>query len=367
MKEIVTLSAGGARVTAFENVSVRAALDEAARSFRLQVALEAGASETAWQFKAGTLVTLAANGDKLCVGYVDKYAPSLNAKTVRVAISGRSKAADLVDSSAVHKTGRIAKKNLLEIGQELDKSGVGIVSDEQLEQIPFMQLALGETVFSAVERLARSQGLTITGEADGRLRLLDAGKGRKRHAGGLVEGRNILSADAAHDWSRRHSKVHVRGQRAVGHGTDALEIEAIAKDNAVGRNRPLIIVIEEDTDKDRAKKRAKGRRDRAAGRSLTASVTVQGFRDQAGQLWEPGRLVWVESPVLQIAQDMLVEAATFEQSADGGTTTSLELVDPRAYGGKKGRGNKSSKAWDQDESEAEDGDAADDSDAAGDE
>jgi prophage tail gpP-like protein len=353
--EIVTLAAGAGRWTAFESVSVRAALDEAARSFRVEAALELGGAGTAWAFKAGTKVTVAAGGDPLAVGYVDKYEPSLDAETCRVVISGRSLSQDMIDSSAVHATGRFKDKTLADVAKALDPAGLGIVTDESLATIPLVQVTPGETVFRVIERLARSQELTLTGEADGRTRVLNAGKGRKRHAGGLVQGRTILRGDAVHDWSRRHSKVHVRGQRAFGHGTDALEIEAIANDSAVDRKRPLVIVVEEDTDKDRAKKRAKGRRDRAAGRSLTASVTVQGFRDEGGTLWEPGRLVWVESDVLQVQQDMLIEAATFEQNASRGTTTRLELVDPRAYGGKKGRASKSGKAWDQDESDAVDG------------
>jgi hypothetical protein len=51
-----------------------------------------------------------------------------------------------------------------------------------------------------------------------------------------------------------------------------------------------------------------------------------------------------------VAQDMLIEHVTYHQSEN--TTCNLELVDPRAYGGKSGKGNKSDKSWNMDNSDA---------------
>lgn len=352
--EVISLSAGGTAWTAFENVSVRAHIDEAAREFRLVLALEAGGAGTAWTFKAGTKVTVAANGEQIVVGYVDKYQPGFTAAEARVTVSGRSLSQDMIDSSAVHATGRFENKTLADVAKEIDPAGLGVVVEGTLDKVAKIQITPGETAFQVIERVARSQGVTLTGMADGKIKARSPDAQRQRHAGGLIEGLNLKEADAVHDWSGRHSKVTVRGQTVIGHGTDALEIEAIAKDASVNRNRPLIIVVPEDTDRTRAKSRAKNHRDRAAGRSLSASLTVQGFRDEAGTIWEPGRLVWVESPTLQIQQDMLIETATFEQSNRAGSTTRLDVVDPRAYGGKKGKGTQSGASWSQDSSDAED-------------
>jgi prophage tail gpP-like protein len=76
---------------------------------------------------------------------------------------------------------------------------------------------------------------------------------------------------------------------------------------------------------------------------------VQGFRDDTGQLWTPGKLVWTESPFLDIAQDMLIEQVEYAQS-EAGSIATLSLTDPRAYGGHgagggKGKGNKSGSIW----------------------
>jgi prophage tail gpP-like protein len=349
--EVVTVGVGGTNYTAFKVAQVRAAFNEAARSFRLEVAAELGASATNAIFKVGAKLTIMANGDLLLTGFVDQKQPRIEANNAMIAVSGRSNSGDLIDSSAKHDTGRFKKKDPLEIGNEVAKGiAAKFTTDQQLEKLPHYQINPGESCFRLVEKMARQQGMTICGEADGNAKITKAGS--KRHSGGLIEGQNILTGASDHNGSNRHSEYTVRGQRPFGHGVDNLEIEAIARDKGVDRHRPIIIYQDEDTDKKRAKKRAKNRKDRAAGHALKATIDTQGFRDQGGKLWEPGYLVWVESPFLDIAQDMLIESVTYMQSEQGSIAT-LGLTDPRSYGGEGGKGNKSGSEWSQDSSEAE--------------
>lgn len=346
--EVVVVNVGGMSYSAFKTAVVRAAFNEAARSFHLEIAAEAGASATNRIFKVGTKLTITANGDLLFTGFVDQKKPRLAKDDAKIDVIGRSNSGDLVDSSAKHETGQFEKKNPLEIGKEISK-GIGAqwTTDQKLEKIDQYQLTPGESCFRCVEKMVKQQGMTITGEADGNAKITKAGS--KRHSGGIVEGRNFLTGTADHNGSNRHSEYIVRGQRPFGHGVDNLEIEAILRDKTVDRHRPIIIIQDEDTTKDRTKKRAKTRKDRAAGHSLKASVEVQGFRDEGGKLWEPGHLVWLESPFLDIAQDMLIESVTYNQS-DNGSISTLSLTDPRAYDGKGGKGNASGSEWSMDDS-----------------
>jgi prophage tail gpP-like protein len=342
--EFVTVSAGGGLWSAWRRVMVRASFQEAARSFQIEAAVERGGAATAWTFKAGTSLDILFNGDLACRGYVDRYQPKLGQhKTAEAAISGRGKSQDFIDSSAVHDTGQFKNKTPQEIGAELDKFGVGISTDEQLKKVPVYRITPGETAFRCVEKLCREQGVFPVGQADGSIKITTGGKGR--HAGGLIEGVNIIEIEADHNFSGRHSDVIVRGQKPYGHGEDALQIEAKARDAEIGRYRPVIVIHDGDTDKDRAKKRASTRRDREAGNSLKANVTVQGFRDDGGALWEPGWLVFVESAFADVHQDMAIESVTFSQDRESGSLSVLSLVDPRALGGKGGKGGGAGGAW----------------------
>lgn len=346
-EEVITIAVGGRRYTSFERFELDAALNEAARSFEFECAHEGGPGVTAWTFSAGAQISISFNAAQALNGYVDRYRPKVSAIARTAIVSGRSKSADFVDSSAEHPKGEWRDKTVGDLAKDLDKYGVGVRADAKLKAIKVMRITPGETAFRAVERYCRSQGLTLCGQADGSILITQGGS--KRHAGGLIEGVNLLEAEADHNWSGRHSEYRVRGQRPDGHGPSNLEIERAARDSAVRRHRPLIIVVEEDTDNDRAQTRAKNRKDRAAGASLRATAHTQGFRDMAGTVWEPGYLVYLESPSLNVQQDMLIEKVNYRQD-EGGSIATLSLVDPRAYGNKGGKGNKSGSAWNQGES-----------------
>ncbi|WP_316234963.1 MULTISPECIES: phage baseplate assembly protein [unclassified Bradyrhizobium] len=341
---IVTVSAGGALWTAWRRVMVRASFKEAARSFQIEAAAEPGGAATAWTFKAGTAIDILFDGALACRGYVDRYQPKLSEHaTAEITISGRSKAQDFIDSSAVHDTNQFKNKTPVEIAQALDKFGVGVSTDEQLKKVPVYRVTPGETAFRCLEKLCREQGVFPVGQADGSIKVTKGGKDRQ--AGGLIEGRNIKAIEADHNWSGRHSEVIVRGQKPYGHGEDALQIEGIARDAELGRYRPVIVFHDGDTDKDRAKKRAATRRDHEAGNALKANVMVQGFADEAGALWEPGKLVFVDSDFADVHQDMAIESVEFSQDRKDGSISVLSLVDPRALGGKGGKGGKAGAAW----------------------
>ncbi|WP_315768213.1 phage baseplate assembly protein [Bradyrhizobium sp. SZCCHNR2012] len=345
--ELVTITAGGGRWTAFEEFHVHAAINAAARSFSIEVAAELGGSATNQVFAVGTEVSISTNGDLLLTGYVDEKEPAFSAFHAMISVSGRSKSADLVDGSAEHDTGHFRNKDPLEIGQAISSEyGAKWETDQQLEKIEQYQITPGETCYRCVEKLTRQQGFTIMGTPEGNAKITKAGQ--QRQSGSLIEGVNILSGRGSQNARNRHSKIVVRGQRPFGHGDDNLEIEAQELDSAIRRHRAIIIVQDEDTTKDRAKKRAKNRKNRAAGNSLKATISVQGFHDDTGQLWAPGNLVWTESQFLDISQDMLIESVDYVQN-DGGSIATLNLVDPRAYGGEGaggGKGNGSGADWD---------------------
>jgi prophage tail gpP-like protein len=342
--EVVTVVADGQTWTAWERVTVRASFQSAARSFTIKAAAEPGGAATAWTFKAGTRIQILFSGSLACDGYVDRYQPKIGEHNLaEVTISGRSRSQDFIDSSAVHDTGQFTNKTPQEIGAELDKFGVGISTDEQLDKVPVYRITPGETAFRCIEKLCREQGVFPVGQADGSIKITKGGK--TTHAGSIVEGVNMKIGEADHNWAGRHSDVTVRGQRPIGHGSDNLQVEGTAQDGDLDRYRPVIVVHDGDTDNSRAKKRAQTRRDREAGNSLKASVTVQGCHDDGGTLWEPGGLIFLDSVFLDVSQDMAIESMEISQDRKSGSLSVLSLVDPRALGGQGTKGGSAGGAW----------------------
>jgi prophage tail gpP-like protein len=341
-----TVLVGGQRFLGWEDITIMASAKEACRSFSLTVAAEMGGAAAAALFQLFTPIRIMESGELIFTGYVDHRAPRLGKTHAEIMISGRSKGQDAVDCSCIHKTGRFEKKTPLEIAQELDQFGIGFSSDTELDKIPEYQLKPGATLFREIERLARDQGVTLSGQPDGSIKLTKAGENAKRQAGLLQEGVNFEEVTGDFHAGNRHSKVHVRGQSYDGHGKDALQIDGLAEDSSVPRYRPLVLVQDANTDKKRAKKRAQNRRDKAAGEGIRATGQVPGWRDEAGTLWTPGNIVWTSSPFLALEQDMLIETVTYRQSAKGhGSVTNVHLVDPRAHGGKASKAGQSGAAW----------------------
>lgn len=341
--ELVTVSAGGSLWSAFERVAVAAGANEAARSFSLAIAAEVGPEAAAWTFACGTEVSIFANGDLLVTGYVDRYQPKLNEKNQAIIhVSGRSKAQDAIDSSAIHPTGHFDNQTLLQIAQQLDLFGIGFSSDQQLDQIPFYHITPGETVFRALEKLARQQGVILMGQPDGSVIITRAGAGQNSP---LIEGVNCKGLEADHNWAGRHSHAIARGQRPIGTGADNLQIEQQAEDGAVTRYRPVVVVLDDDTDPQRAQAAANWRLAREAGHSLKAHIRAQGFHDDGGQLWTPSNLSFVDSDFLDIHQSMAIERVQYTQSRGAGSIASISLCDPVALGGKGSGSGTSNKAW----------------------
>ncbi len=105
-----------------------------------------------------------------------------------------------------------------------------------------------------------------------------------RHSSGLVLGQNIEEASASFTEAGRYSKAKVRGQRAAGTKAKDLRAEGVATDKTVKRNRPLIIQHDGEATPQELKKRAEWLLKRAAGMSITASITTSTGETRAASL-----------------------------------------------------------------------------------
>lgn len=357
MREIcedVVITVGGEPWPDWETVTWTAAINEAARSLTFDVAVsDENMQRIHAVFKGRTEIVGRSNGDLFFTGKLDSKVPGQTSTRRSFKVSARGTGAALVDNSAVHKTGRFRKKTPVEIGKEIDETGIQFRTDPGLSLvIPRFQLTPGETGFNALERLTRDRRLTLRGEADGAVTFTKGPTG-ERHKGGLIEGLTLGDASATHNFAKRHAKYKVLGQSPDGDGADSTEIEGEVDDEGVEGPRTRILVADKDLQKGEAKEYARHLRDRAASEALRAQSTQPGWRDEAGTLWTPGHLVWIESPWLDLAQEMLIERISATQTKSsgegGGSKASLSFVDPRGYGGKKGKGSKSGSSWSQSE------------------
>jgi prophage tail gpP-like protein len=296
-------------------------------------------------------------------GYVEHRNNRFSVEGRSVTISGRDQTAQLIDCS-VQPPWFYSGTGILEVCQYIAKpfdisvslqpsvkdaavssgapvkgsgisEGAGSIGKMRLQiGHPAVDTAIhpGESAFEAIDRFCRSVGVLAMSDGQGGLLLTRAGEARCQVP--LEEGLNILSGSVDYDGTRRYAKYIVLSQLA-GAGTQAgiPDVRGVASDEGVRRKeRVLYIPDEEGHDESFAIARAMWESRVRAGRSAVVSVTVHGWtqHDRAETLWPINARVFIRSPSLGIADELIITEATYSYSLEGGTTTELRLMYPAA-------------------------------------
>lgn len=346
----VSLLINGMLYEGWEEVEISRSVKEMAGQFSLDVSERWGgggngpAALLGWRITEGDACQVLYAGVPAVTGYVDVYQPHYTATSHSVKIQGRSKTQDIVDSSAETdvENGEMREVDLAQMARKVAKPhGIEVVVDAAMERFDVARVYPGETKHQFLERYGRPSGVAMTDDALGRLRLLQVKSSAPVST--LTEGVNILEGSATHRADKRHSHYQVKGQN---HGSDdefgapVAEVMAEAKDEAVKRYRPYVIINETKT----RKKDAQGRCDWEAatrgGESTKAEIEVVDWFCAPGKLWTPGDQVMVVSPMLRLNRVLAIESIRLKQGKNG-TKASLSLVpvealNPKTKGGKGG-------------------------------
>lgn len=331
----ITLRIDGVDWTYWKSVEITIAMDAIAGAFSIALAdpwIDDGAQ--ALPIAAGMACEVLIGQDPVINGYIDKVTPSFSASDHGISISGRDRSADLVDSSAVHKPGQWTNQTALQLAAILaGPFNVAVTAEGDIgAPLPVFKLEQGETAFEALDKALKQRELLAMPDGQGGLVLLKVGSRKSDTA--LAQGVNILSASADFDMTDRFSDYLVQGQQPGNdevYGKEAAAVHAETRDEAVLRYRPLIVRAESSVDSSSAMQRAMWERTVRAARSVSLSATVQGFRQDSGDLWAVNAITSVDIPFLRLKQELLISSVVFKRDASSGSTTTLELKDPKAF------------------------------------
>lgn len=334
-REIVSLIVGGVAYTAWTSMSVKYSAQSGEITFQVNAADEApDLLSSAFLFEPGTACELRSNGDLLVNGFITDLEISIDPNDHPLSVSGKSKGCDAHDCSVDHPKHEFEEKDVKQIANECG-TNVSFTSDVTLEKIKKVRINPGEDCYKAIDKLARARGLILTGQKDGTIKITKAGQ--NRHSGAIVEGVNMVTGSAKFSDQKRHNKYKVKGQERDGTGKEKTQVEQEATDSGGRSGRTKVLIMDQNMPKNLAKSAAEQVKKRRQGESVKATVTTQGFRDQGGTIWEAGWVVFVQSVMLHLSDDLAIESVELKQDNDGSSST-LQLVDPRALGGEKGKG-----------------------------
>lgn len=333
MNDDVMLRVNGIEFGGWKEYEIAAGIERQARDFTLSVtSVWPGATDVPRLIRQGDVCEVFIGADKLLTGYVDATPISYDGKSLSVGVKGRSKTADLVDCSAIYKTGQWTKTKIERIAEDLAAPfGIEVVAESDTGIPVEHSIEQGETVYECVDRLLTMRQLLATDDAQGRMVFIRAGSGGR--AGTALEyGNNILSASASLDYKDVFRDYTVQGQRPGSDqdSADDLSSRATMAYGGISRYRPLLIQQTGQVTRQICADRAKYESVLREARALETEYTVQGHRQADGTLWLPNQTVRVIDPVIGFDRELLITEVVWRKSAEG-TMTEIKVAPEEGF------------------------------------
>ena len=335
MSDEITLVVNNIKFAYWKSANIRNGIEQIAGEFALTFADRWSKERESVPFSEGDECEVLVGDTLVIAGYIDDLETSISATETTDSLRGRDYTGDLVDCSAENSPDEFKDINLADLATKLCQPfGIKVIQDADIgEKFPIFKLQHGETVFEALDRAARMRGVLLTSAKDKGVFLTTPGVAKFTTP--LVQGKNILTARKLSSYANRYSQYTVKGQQGGitldKFKGDEKSTSGVALDTVIKRFRPLTILAENQANTDVAKKRAEWESTNRAARSLSLSVTVQGWINSQGKLWLPNYLVDLEIPRLQIKAEMLITSCNYSISESAGSTTILELRDKKSY------------------------------------
>lgn len=334
-----TLIIGGLAYGGWTRLEVQRGIEQIAGGFVLQLTARWPGVDEPMQLREGLACQVKMGDDLVISGWIDDYETDDTATSSSIRISGRDKTGDLVDCSAIHKTGQWRgvrlERIVADIALPFDIKVVVAAGTDTGEVFKRFALEEGEKAFDAIDRACRLRAVLVTSTPDGNLLITSASTVSSGVA--LAEGVNMTKFNSRHSWKERHSEITLKGQVPgddFENGPAAAHLKASGKDAEIARYRPLVVIAEHGTSNKSLADRAAWEVKVRMGRGKRGGCTVVGWRTgedgQAGPLWQPNTLVHVTSARMNIDREMLIVSCSY-QLTEQGRMTDLSFARPEAF------------------------------------
>lgn len=328
----VTLLVNGMRLQWWQSVRIASRLTAIARTFSVSLTKDLSSDEERLPVKPGDEVEVLIGNDIVLSGYITKTAINFSASSVSFTVEGSSKTVDLIDCtlplSARHAFKGIAVRQA--IAEMASHYAIEVKDIVGLTDAIDCQVAPIKKVQAVIDELAKKHSFLIHDDEYGRLVITMPGAAED--ADDLITGVNLLSGSKISDVSGVFSSYAVVGQGPNAKsekGVKDHQKQAVVE-NASVRTRHTVKVVEGEQSLALLTKRAALVMDVAEGSSETLKFTVNGWRQQSGDLWCVNSIAKVSDPITETYGSFLVSSVTFKKDRSG-TTTELELKGPNAF------------------------------------
>lgn len=312
---MIRLEVDGQTYKGWFEVEIERELDSFAQRFSMRYLEKIDGQP--WAIRAGTQCVLYWENEVLITGYVNRATMRASADEWMLSVEGRSSTSDLVDSSAVHKTGSWTDRTPSQIANELAKPfGLKVAVKAAGADTTFDRWTLEaeETVHDVFDRICKQRGMLPVTTPDGNASFIRVGEGSSSALPTIA----VRSRELVEDDSTRQSEYRIYSS---GKGLE----KAVVLDSGVQRYRPLIILSDSKGGTSGMQARGEWEKNVRAGRSERLRYILSGVHTEA-----PGRLIDVLDPVLEVDEQLALASSVIHVDEDDATTT-WELTRPEAY------------------------------------
>jgi prophage tail gpP-like protein len=332
----VSLVISGKAYTGWKSVSIRRALDAIAGTFTVSLSDRWAIDQKPLEIVPEASCVLYVGKDTLITGYIDEIAGTESSKTHEMTISGRDKTKDLVDCSVKDCEYEFVKVPILSVVEAICQPYNLLVNCERSllnVRVDKFSIQPGERCFEAIDRACRSVGVLPTSNPNGEVVLTRAGS--TIQSTDLVYDENVKSYQYRYSTVDRFSTYKVFSQKSGNDNSDPeanAQILGEATDPSISRGRTIMLSGVHGTDRPTADIRAKWEAAVRAGRSGHLVLTVQGWRDNQGAIWDVNKIVDVYVHRWGLNYDpMLISEVELNLSRDSGTTSVITVCRQDAF------------------------------------
>lgn len=343
---MITVEVNGTPYDQFISIELGMSLPAIARDFSITVSQPDGST---LPFRAGDPIKIFVDGELRLDGSIFSVSGGYSKRTHPITMRGRSRVADLVDSSllpfSIEST--VSLKGAIE--QVINQLGLSLRVINQINGLADFNPAedkisaeAGDSAFQFIDTLARKRQVLLTSDPSGNIIITRNGTAQNPRTlfnpGTGADG-NIMRAQFSYDETGRYNKTIVTSQKnpAAGFSAASLDPASVVNqrgeqiDTSIRTGRQLVMQSEKASSSAGAQERATWEANIRQVRSRRYTVIVQGLRPDGGDIWEPNRLQAVDDKQAAIREVMLIDSVRFSQSRIRGTITQLELVNRDAY------------------------------------
>lgn len=340
--ESIRLSIGGLAHEEWDGWSIESDLLTAADGFELELYTK-DATRLPSVLAEGAPCSLTLGKDRVLTGQIDEFEHDISRQGISMRITGRDRAAPLVDCSAPFVSMREA--TLAQILDQVVKP-LGITQIEiraaQAKTRRRVQVEPGQSAWEALLQVAEANGLWPWVEPDGRL-VIGGPDYNAAPVGTLIMredgvGNNVQRLSVRRSIANRYSQITVLGQHGQydndGLDTKRSHLRSVIQDETLARRgifRPKVIIDSSSENQDMATTRARKLLADSRLEGFEIRAVVMGHRADNGQVWSPGQRVFVRSEPHGLDATYFLMARTLRLTRSDGPITELRLREDKMW------------------------------------